>query len=288
MEEFLTRLYSYDNFTTYLIISIIVLFVLFFVILFFGKKDQKNREIEATKKLMKINEENVPDQFVMNDDVKNEQEKLENDTIIVPNINEIEQNINEVKTEEIPEPVLPVEENKEEKQNTEEQVVDTFKEEENSNPVEVLEEPKEEIKDIVEPTFNEPVLSKEEEKTFSFADFKFDEEPTNLVLEEKTEAEKIVPDLPKIEVPEFNYDEIIKNVEETKKEEVKKAPEVFSSVYVPEKKVEEPKQEELKEIKDEEEEIELPTLKKEVTLEENKEIPNYNLEDISGETYNLR
>ena len=57
MEEFLESLYNYEYFGFYLIISIIVLVLLFLVILFFGKKDQKVREVEATKKLQQINAE---------------------------------------------------------------------------------------------------------------------------------------------------------------------------------------------------------------------------------------
>ena len=55
MEEFLNNLYSYEYFGFYLIVSIIVLVLLFIIILFFGKKDQKVREIEATKKLQNGN-----------------------------------------------------------------------------------------------------------------------------------------------------------------------------------------------------------------------------------------
>ena len=59
MNEFLNKLYSYEYFGVYLIIAIIVLVILFFVILFMGKKDQKEREISATKKLQQINNENA-------------------------------------------------------------------------------------------------------------------------------------------------------------------------------------------------------------------------------------
>ena len=109
MEEFLTKLYSYDYFKTYLIGAIILLIILFIMILVIGKKDQKKREIEATKKLMQINDEAADNQLVVEDNSKTEAERLESDTIIVPNINElnigesVENNIDV----EIPEPVLP-------------------------------------------------------------------------------------------------------------------------------------------------------------------------------------
>ena len=51
MQEILNKLYGYEYFGIYLIVSIVVLVLLFIFILFFGKKDQKEREIEATKKL---------------------------------------------------------------------------------------------------------------------------------------------------------------------------------------------------------------------------------------------
>lgn len=65
MEQFLEKLYNYEYFGTYLMISIAVLVLLFIVILFFGKKDQKNREIEATKKLQQINNDTFKDDSIM-------------------------------------------------------------------------------------------------------------------------------------------------------------------------------------------------------------------------------
>lgn len=51
MQEFLITLYEIENFTTYLTITIAVLVVLFFLVLFLGKKDQK---LEETKRLQKL------------------------------------------------------------------------------------------------------------------------------------------------------------------------------------------------------------------------------------------
>ena len=64
MDNFLDNLYSYDNFGIYLIIAIVILVILFFLILFFGKKDKKNRELEETKRLQKLN----PDLFKLDDE----------------------------------------------------------------------------------------------------------------------------------------------------------------------------------------------------------------------------
>ena len=49
--NFIYELYKNDNFTTYLLIALVVLVVLFIVVLIFGKKDQK---LEETKRLQKI------------------------------------------------------------------------------------------------------------------------------------------------------------------------------------------------------------------------------------------
>ncbi len=49
--KFLESLYNIENFGIYLFIVIGILFILFLVILFFGKKDEKKRKLEATVKL---------------------------------------------------------------------------------------------------------------------------------------------------------------------------------------------------------------------------------------------
>lgn len=51
MMDFIYKLYSYDNFTLYLTIALIVLVILFVLVFIFGKKDQK---LEETKRLQKI------------------------------------------------------------------------------------------------------------------------------------------------------------------------------------------------------------------------------------------
>ena len=49
--NFIYELYKNDNFTTYLLIALVVLVGLFIIVLIFGKKDQK---LEETKRLQKI------------------------------------------------------------------------------------------------------------------------------------------------------------------------------------------------------------------------------------------
>ena len=268
MDEFLNKLYNYEYFGTYLMITIAVLVLLFIIVLFFGNKDKKKREIEETKKLQQINnqdafkEENnvasveVPSEIVPEQPMT--QEKLENDTIIVPNINNLAVDA-ESSNDEIPEPILP-----NENQN--------YGEEPSINN----EQPVEQV--------NEPVLEKVEEKPFTFNDQPVESEPiVNVPEEVETPATTFV------DVPEFNFNEIINGVEEIKEEEnnPSKSTEVFSSVYVPEKEdVELPKVEETKSNTDDLD-IELPTLKKEVEEVEKPELKDYNFDSISGEDYNI-
>ena len=47
MMDFIYDLYQNDNFVLYLTIALVILVILFVVVLFFGKKDQK---LEETKK----------------------------------------------------------------------------------------------------------------------------------------------------------------------------------------------------------------------------------------------
>lgn len=312
MEELLNKLYSYEYFGVYLMISILVLVVLFIVILFFGKKDQKNREIEATKKLQQIENDTFKEDSIENAvDVNTlSQETLENDTIIVPNINTIETD-NDL-SDEIPEPILPVQEEvvEEIKDVTTNEIIEPVIETEEPMlnaeimPMEApfVEEKRDEIPmPTIEPVItnddvNEitPLLEKIEEKPLLFNDEVVEENKYDVPTIETTEPEiKVEPVIEEVEVPTFNFDELMKDIEETKKEEPVKAPEIFSSVFVPEKD-EEPKVEE-KENVSSELDFELPTLKKEVQeetkVEEEKiEMPvltDYNLDNLSGETYTI-
>ena len=295
MEDFLNKLYNYEYFGTYLMIAIAVLVLLFIIVLFFGKKDQKKREIEETKKLQQINNQDAfkEENNVASVEVPSEvaetptltQEKLENDTIIVPNINNIspEMNVenladatntetlevnNNSAVDEIPEPVLPQEEL-------------NINASDNMQPS---------ISEIPEPVIN-PILDKEEEKPLVFNE-PVNETPAFNNIESQfvtPEPEMPAPSVQLTDVPDFNFDEIISGVEEAKEETVSKPKEVFSSVYAPEKEtIELPKMEE-KSAKNDDLDIELPTLKKEVE-EEKIEMPvlnDYNLDNISGEDYNI-
>lgn len=279
MEEFLNKLYSYEYFGTYLMIAIAVLVLLFIIVLFFGKKDQKKREIEETKKLQQINntdafkeESNVASVEVPKEEVKEPvvtQEQLENDTIVVPNINDLAADTNsEININNNVEPVLPKEAEVEMPLNAE--PINTNISNESNEAV------------------SEPILDKVEEKPLVFNDIPNEEMPAF----DMPETVNIEPTTPLVDVPDFNLDEITNDVEEIKEEHEDNAfkpAEVFSSVYAPQKEeVELPKLEEAKTKKDDLD-IELPTLKKEVEEEkiEKPELNDYNLDNISGEDYNI-
>lgn len=261
MEDILNKIYSYEYFGFYLILAIIVLVILFLIILFFGKKDQKNREIEATKKLQQISEdtfkeEDTSKELEINDSIK---ERVLEDTIIVPNIEDVP-TLNYIEdNEEIPEPVLPIEE----------------------------------VNNVIEDTtIMEPLLEKVEEKPLVFENTNvFNNEFVNEVKIEEVQnvKEEVVNE--EIEVPKFNFEEIIKDVEETKTTNTFKSEPVFSSVYVKpkeevkEEKVEIPVEKALEDLA-----FELPSLKKEEQKEEEIEVPilkDYNLDELSGETYTI-
>ncbi len=327
MQEFLEKLYNYEYFGIYLMISIAVLVLLFIIVLFFGKKDKKVREIEATKKLqleqantdafkVEDNQNNVEVSTTLETPVPTENVEpqpsevtpsvdvttpnLESDTLVFPTINMTE---NDNEPEEIKEEiksdlntnddVAPIKEYDlhpseptindmiapmaELSQNEEENVMSS--------------EPVDDFAKVEMPLENEPILNKVEEKPFAF----------------NNELEESQNDLfSNVEVPEFNFDNL--NTQEPVEEEVKvpsKNIDVFSSVFAPKREENidlpeinngEVKPEEREEVSvpsADEMEIELPTLKKEVVEEHSNEkiekpiLKDYNLDDITGETYNI-
>lgn len=255
MDNFLNNLYSYDNFGIYLIIAIVILVILFFLILFFGKKDKKNRELEETKRLQKLN----PDLFKL-DDEKDKVESIQENKIeeeeIKPIINEeesiidngptiIDENISENNEAEEIKPILTKEEEK---------------------PLVIEEEPliteekrEEELPEI--PAYNPSEIAKEVEE----------------IKEENKEVEHI-------DEPEEKVEKITTpNVE------------VFSSVYVPKEeipKVEEEKlvidneadEFELPALKTDEEEELISEPQKQ---KENNSFSSVDLDSIAGESYNI-
>ena len=255
MDNFLNNLYSYDNFGIYLIIAIVILVILFFLILFFGKKDKKNRELEETKRLQKLN----PDLFKL-DDEKDKVESIQENKIeeeeIKPIINEeesiidngptiIDENISENNEAEEIKPILTKEEEK-----------PLVIEEE---PIIIEEKKEEELPEI--PAYNPSEIAKEVEE----------------IKEENKEVEHI--------------NEPEEKVEKTTTPNV----EVFSSVYVPKEeipKVEEEKlvidneddEFELPALKTDEEEELISEPQKQ---KENNSFSSVDLDSIAGESYNI-
>lgn len=306
MEEFLNKLYSYQYFSIYLIISIVVLVLLFFIILFYGKKDKRKREIEATKKLEQINNENAfkEDSVEEKVEVPDKEEQLENDTIILPTIEDIptiDNSVNEINNientlvNEVPKYELPVEDIPV----IDEPIIPSI-----DIPLEtenIVEEPSLDIssktEEIAVPTIEPepeitPIFASMEEKPLVFNELSDKTNEIKVPIIEETKEE--------VSVPAFNLDEVVRNAQETKVEEqsISKRPEIFSSVYVPPRKEENivPEVEPKKEIpvpSKEDLDFELPALKKSIVKEEQEEkielpiLNEYNLDDLSGETYTI-
>ena len=259
MNEMLEKLYSYEYFGLYLLLSIIVLVLLFLVVLFFGKKDKVKREIEATRKLELINaeafkEEEIKDavEVKVNDELTKDNE-LEN----APVINNESTIFDEPLLERIEEKPLKLE--------------DTLIFNMNN------EVKKEEVIDNT--------LVKEEENII-----------VNEVTNNKEEQEVEEFNFETMEVPVFNLEEIVKDVENVKNTSTQnsysKGPQIFSSVYVPEKKEEIPEKVEVPVEKALEDiSFELPTLKNEEKENGEIKVPeltDYNLNELSGETYTIK
>ncbi len=316
MDEFLNKLYGYQYFSLYLIIAIVVLVILFFIILFAGRKDKKEREIEATKKLQQINgefgfKEEATEQKVETEPVKD----LQNDTIMMPIVEEANMSMTEEApsiepTVEAPTPVEPII-----------NVEPTINVEPVINP-EPIKEP--ELEPVVQPDI-QPIVQPEveinndlEEKTLVLEPV--EEKP--LVFEED-KVEPVVQSVEEQSVPTFDFDSILKNIEESssKTEEIPKESipspelepkipevevtdipvsdwnfptmeettpvegtqpkEVFSSVYVPTPE-EKPKASASGDL-----DFELPALKKEEKVE-GPVLRDYNLDDLSGEIYSIK
>jgi len=215
---------------------------------------------------------------------------------LVEEVPSIMNTIEETNDFDIPEPVLPV--------------VEENNEVLNINEIEEQQEEVVEEESVINEEFS-PILEKIEEKPLIFNDEEI-EEPVVPVIEQINENNVLEKVEEEIEVPTFNFDEVVKTVEETKKNETyTRGPQIFSSVYVPEKKeekIEEPKIEipEAKEVKDTSDDldIELPTLKKDVVVEDKEEVipeeekveekielpelNDYDLDSLSGETYTIK
>ncbi len=271
MEAFLDKIYSYDNFSLYLTIAIVVLVILFIIVLFFGKKDQKERELEATKKMQQLDgingfkEENEPFKVEIppqaNVDAIPNEVKIENETVN----NEVNVNAQEPKEDTIIMPVI----------NNDEIELSPIEPEPISIPV---------VNEETPTLADQPVFNVEPEPITN--DILFEPQP---VFKQEVETPLVFNEEPKeVDVPDFNLDDILNTAEEVKSEEIKPEPkveevktqpqpEVFSSVFAPKKS-------------DDDLDMELPSLKQEEVKPEEIAKPvlnDYNLDELSGETYNI-
>lgn len=219
MMNFIYELYQNDNFVLYLTIALVVLIILFVVVLFFGKKDQK---LEETRKLQKIDVDAFKEE-------PKEKEKLE----VKENIEQSE--AEDIETQKVADNIYSVE-------NNDEPSKETFSLPNNANEPDInvtifepiLKEEKEVEDDIVLPEKTEiknirkPLLDdNEESKPISFDELNkinFDEAGLEKDL---NELESIKNEFNKIKVPELE-----KKDEKIENNSYKPGPQIFSSVFV--------------------------------------------------------
>ncbi len=258
MQDFFNKIYGIENFTTYILIAVSVLLILFLLILFLGKKDQK---LEETKRLEKLSEDAFKEESQA---VKVEIAKENVDILIPPNQNNHEPV--EIKEEPLIIPEEPI------NMTTEEPVMPVL-EEISEEPLNVPEE--------VNVLEIEPLKAEEEnnynKEEITIPEFNFDDLTMTFNDEQKEENSPI------------KLEETVKKNESTP---------IFSSVYINKKeeepviikiaepianpiKIEEEEPQVEKEV--EEEEFELPKLKE----EKEQENSSPSLDSITGETYNI-
>lgn len=310
IQNIFNSLYEINNFTTYILIAIGVLVVLFFLILFLGKKDQK---IEETKRLEKLRLEKAmleskmaePIEPITKKELIDPIKKQEDvDILIASPVKEVPKTIEQ---EELPKapisPILEPVENKEivipedvnvfeftpEKEKyTAKEEIKTFEEE--PIKLEIPEEKETPLIKVVEP--KKPIEIFEDSVTK-------DKEAIKQPSEEPTEKSEI-------KLTEFSFDDFESTYND--EEEVKsfKPSQVFSSVFIDneaeEKKekvkedkpestiriVEKAKEEDqLKETEPVKEEFELPKLRDDSVIEvtPKKENKGFSLDSLPVETY---
>lgn len=293
MMDFIYDLYQNDNFVLYLTIALVILVILFVVVLFFGKKDQK---LEETKRLQKIEldnafkeEKELPEKIeveVKNDDVKEEvpvnNEKKEeelpkksifDETTSIPLVKEESQDVKIAEPQNVEvttfEPII-----KEEKPKVEEKMVSLVEEDDKplfmpNNDIDDIGKDLSELEKLKE-EFRSMDLPKEEESKPIFSD----EDVIPSRLDRKVEEKEIPSRLNnKNEEKKYKPSAVFSSVFVNNKDEQKEAEEVKPEVK------EEPKKVSLFTIEDDD--LELPTLKK----DEKKEVNN--IDNITGETYNI-
>lgn len=281
MMDFIHELYMNDNFTLYLTIILVILIIAFVLVFFLGKKDEK---LEETKRLQKIEldafkkEEESPSKLEVKEDA------------IKTNIDPKEGTKEEIK------PIETV---------SEDVTVTEFKPK--IDEPEEIELPKEVERPVVAKTIFTD--HEEEESPISINDLEkinIDEKDEQLATGLNT-LESIKNEFDNISIPEVK-----ENPKEIEKPIFKPSPQIFSSVFVnkneenmnnnnEEEKITKIENEKPANadafktfiIKDDDEDMDLPTLKKDeeepkTLISEKKEEQSSLLEDVNGETYELK
>ena len=286
MKDFIFNLYQNDNFVIYLTIALIVLIILFVIVLFFGKRDQK---LEETKRLQKLEldtfkeEENVKKVEVEEKQVDNNSQNKEDvsNEEVVPTLKNDNSNIN-VTTFEPKEDIKSVDEK--------EEIVSKVETKEKEKPV---------IKPLIDSDESKPISLNELDS------IKFDDKELEKELDE---LENIKKEFNNIKIPELDSLKVKETpIENKEPKPYKTGPQVFSSVFVnndeekeeivskTETRVEEkpviksePSKVSLFSIEDDASDMELPSLKDTTPKKEENELKTINFDDISGETYNIK
>ncbi len=302
--DFLEKLYSNENFGLYLVIAIAVLVVLFFIVLFLGKKDEKKtKELQVAK--------------------EKEKQLVENNATGPIAIKPIGEEVVSQQPKEEPIALEPITEAKVDETPLASEAIPTFKEVTNEVPLEVKEEPQITNVNLTENINNTPEEVDDETKEFDFEaladainkELESIKESKNVevsndievpvvnmpviepVKEEVKEVKPVISEKP-FAFPTFEtvepdkIPEQVVNKEEIKPEikpvieEKPKMPNVFSSVYVNRN---EEKKEEVKPVKpapfELPKKIDLPK-KAEEKKEEVKEVPSF-LDQIETESYQI-
>lgn len=276
MIQFLDKLFGYEYFGPILFAIIAFLIVLFFIILFFGKKDEKERILEETRRLELAN----LNAFKEEDEEENKLEIQEKEDLPEEKVLEVEEELpKEVIEKKEDEIIVESDDKMEETKDLDVPILTPISE----LPLITEETPE---NDVVYPPENIPV-----EETFKIEPsiptnmVKYDfEELANSISRELEAIEKI-NSAPKEEIkeekkePEINIQE--SKVEVTPIKEIKKfkpSP-VFSSVFVPQKEdINETKNEEKfkrsEDVKEEIKPLEIPVISEETKIEENSVIQN--------------
>lgn len=264
MQEIINNLYEMENFTNYITIAIAVLIVLFLIVLFLGKKDQK---LEETKKLQKLEMDSFKETSAA---VKAESTKISEETTSIPVLETSD--LLEIKEEEIINSPI-ISQNKEEetlsvlqdltegnvelpKMKVEEKIVfpeasplSEISQDESSEPIS-LSEISTQINDIELPKIKEEETFKEENNVETeqivLPDLNFDDvisslnEETKEVKSSDLEETMVIP--PAVSELVFENKAPLEEVKEElivpkKEEPIKKviSNPIFSSVYVPKK-----------------------------------------------------